>query len=398
MADRNRAQQKSTASEKQRKLRLGAAYGMGVLMFCVAGAGVVYAFGFSDLFATEYDLADFEEHVAAIIEPEPEKPKVLDTEDYNRRIELLANNPKMITRTATTTVDGVATTTTIAEPEPDASPVPPFLYPVDAPYPNVGALLPFNRIVAYYGNFYSTKMGALGEYPADEMIERLMVEVAKWEAADPETPVKPAIDYIAVTAQGSAGADGMYRLRMPHDQIDHALALADRVDGIVILEVQPGLSPLQVEIEMLEKYLSMPQVHLAIDPEFVMKSGDAPGTVIGTVDAVDVNRAAEYLAALVREHNLPPKVLIVHRFTQKMVTNYQNIKPLPEVQMVMDMDGWGTPERKFGTYNWIVAPEPVQFTGFKIFYKNDLKPPSRGLLTPDELLELRPRPIFIQYQ
>jgi hypothetical protein len=40
----------------------------------------------------------------------------------------------------------------------------------------------------------------------------------------------------------------------------------------------------------------------------------------------------------------------------------------------------------------------VQFTGFKIFYKNDLKPPSDRLLTPSDLLELSPRPMFIQYQ
>ncbi len=360
----------------------------GVFAFCLVGASIVYAFGYSDLFSDEYDLAELHQEAVEMVAPAPE-PKVLDREEYDRRLALLANNPPVVaTSTASTTPDRV----------PDWSPVPPFLYPTDAPYPKVGAILPFHRIVAYYGNFYSTKMGALGEYPADEMIERLQAEVRNWEEADPETPVMPAIDYIAVTAQGSAGEDGMYRLRMPHDQIDHALALAKRVDGIVILEVQAGLSPLQREIETLEKYLMLPQVHLAIDPEFAMKTGDAPGTVIGTVDAVDVNSAAEYLATLVQEHDLPPKVLIVHRFTQKMVTNYDKIAPLPEVQIVMDMDGWGTPERKFGTYNWIVAPEPVQFTGFKLFYKNDLKPPSRGLLTPKELLELRPRPIFIQYQ
>ncbi|MDP3402915.1 MAG: hypothetical protein Q8S35_03115, partial [bacterium] len=89
---------------------------------------------------------------------------------------------------------------------------------------------------------------------------------------------------------------------------------------------------------------------------------------------------------------------IVHRFTQKMVTNYQNIRPLPEVQIVMDMDGWGPPTLKLGTYRQFVAPEPVQFTGFKIFYKNDLKPPSERLLTPGDLLKLTPQPMFIQYQ
>jgi hypothetical protein len=36
-------------------------------------------------------------------------------------------------------------------------------WPVKAPYPLAGALLPYNRIIAYYGNLYSTRMGILGE-------------------------------------------------------------------------------------------------------------------------------------------------------------------------------------------------------------------------------------------
>ena len=36
--------------------------------------------------------------------------------------------------------------------------------------------------------------------------------------------------------------------------------------------------------------------------------------------------------------------------------------------------------------------------GIKIFYKNDLKPPSLGLLSPSEVLNLNPKPIFVQYQ
>ncbi len=42
-----------------------------------------------------------------------------------------------------------------------------------------GSILPQKRIVAYYGNPRSTKMGVLGEYPKDEMLRRLKVEVAK---------------------------------------------------------------------------------------------------------------------------------------------------------------------------------------------------------------------------
>ena len=81
-----------------------------------------------------------------------------------------------------------------------------------------------------------------------------------------------------------------------------------------------------------------------------------------------------------------------------MITNYKAIKPLAEVQMVMDMDGWGNPAKKLGTYQYVVYKEPVQFTGFKLFYKNDLFAPSTRMLTPEDLLKLSPQPLFIQYQ
>lgn len=266
------------------------------------------------------------------------------------------------------------------------------------PYPLPGALLPNNRIMAYYGNFYSTGMGVLGATPPSAMIPKLKAAVAQWQAADPSTPVIPAIDYIDVTAQGSAGKDGKYRARMPDSQIDIALDLAKQVNGIVILDIQVGLSTLPAELPLLEKYLSMPNVHLAIDPEFAMHNGAKPGTVVGSFSAADINYAANYLAGLVKKNNLPPKILIVHRFTQGMVTGSAQITPLPEVQVVMDMDGWGSATRKIGTYQAYEQNAPVQFTGFKLFYKNDLKAPSTALMTPAQILKLTPQPLFIQYQ
>jgi len=267
------------------------------------------------------------------------------------------------------------------------------------PYPLAGAILPFKRIVVYYGNLYSKKMGALGEYAPKEMLSRLDAEVKKWEKADPSTPVQPGLHYIAVVASGEKGKAGLYRTRMPFKQIDSVLTISRmRKNMIVFLDIQVALGNIRDELPQLEPYLKLPNVHLGIDPEFSMKDGSLPGRRIGTYDAADINYCSEYLSRLVKKYNLPPKVFTVHRFTKKMVTNYQNIKLRPEVQIVMHMDGWGEPELKKGTYRHFIYSEPVQFTGFKLFYKNDLKKAPNRMMTPDELLKLKPAPIYIQYQ
>ncbi len=389
------------------------------IFVCVVVLCSVY-FITSFLFKDKYDINSIK-GISDSAEKAADIPLVLDKKLYNERMIALANNPAPKEATTTpstsstplgTSSPGLAATSTPITPSYESTlatlvanasattsiSIPNKPWPVPAAYPKYGALLPFNRIIAYYGNFYSTKMGVLGEYPPEVMLPKLMAEVAKWKAADPETPVIPAIHYIVTTAQGSAGQDGMYRLRMPDSQIQKAIDLAKEVNGIVFLDVQVGLSTLQSELPILAEFLKLPNVHLGIDPEFSMKTGAKPGTVIGTFSSADINYATNFLAKIVNENNLPPKILIIHRFTRPMVTGSQNIKLLPEVQVVIDMDGWGPPAQKLRTYHDFIQSEPVQFTGFKLFYKNDLLPPSSGMLTPAQLLKLTPRPAYIQYQ
>ncbi len=316
---------------------------------------------------------------------------------YNAKLLAIANVPsRTITIVVTSTIPGTTTIqrSTITKVVSSTSPWP----VMTAPIPDAGALLPFNRIVAYYGNFYSTQMGVLGEYPPGQMMAMLASTTAEWAAADPSTPVIPALDYIAVTAQGSPGADGKYRARMPASQIEKAISLANSVNGLVFLDIQVGWSNVETEVPLLAQYLKLPNVELSLDPEFDMEPGIKPDQEIGTMSATDIDWAANYLANIVTQNNLPPKILVVHRFTESMVTNYQDITPLPQVQIVMDMDGWGSQAKKINTYQRIEAAEPVQFTGFKLFYKNDLLPPSTGMLTPQQILKLSPQPSYIQYQ
>lgn len=267
--------------------------------------------------------------------------------------------------------------------------------------PQAGAILPFYRPIAYYGNLYSNRMGALGKWPKNEMIPRLLKEVEEWNKVDTVIKSVPCLHYIAVTAQGAPGKDNMWRYRMPYNQIDTILNWAKEINAVVFIDIQVGLSDVQSEVPHFEQYLSLPNVHLGIDPEFAMnaKGGKRPGSVIGSLDAKDINWVSNYLVDLVKKNNLPPKMFMIHRFTQGMVTNAKDIQTHPELQIVMDMDGWGPPEKKRSTYYSWINPQPVQFTGFKLFYVNDTeKSGQKEMMTKEEVANLRPRPIYIQYQ
>jgi hypothetical protein len=270
-------------------------------------------------------------------------------------------------------------------------------WPVDGPAPLPGAILPSKRIVAYYGNPLSKRMGALGEYAKDDMLSRLEDQIAEWRSADPGTPVLPALHLIAVVAQGDSGVTGKYRSIVRDTLVEQVYGWAKEIDGILFLDIQTGLSDIRELLPRFDHFMERPDVHLGIDPEFMMKTGHKPGTKIGTIDAADINYATDHLAKLVREHGLPPKVLVIHRFTRGMVTNYDDIVLRPEVQIVMHMDGWGAPWLKRDSYKDYIVKEPVQYAGFKLFYHNDTKA-GDPLMTPTDLLRLTPRPLYIQYQ
>lgn len=271
-------------------------------------------------------------------------------------------------------------------------------WPVKSPATLPGSILPDKRIVAYYGNPFSKKMGALGEFSKDDMLRRLKGEVTAWQTADPATPVQPALHLIAVVAQAEPGKDGKYRMIMPDKIINQVHDWAKEAGALLFIDIQTGHDDIRSLLPRFEWILKNPDVHLGIDPEFnLIKSGKKPGTKIGSYDAADINYASSYLKNLVNNYQLPPKVFTVHRFTKGGVTNAKDIILHPEVQMVMHMDGWGAPWLKRDSYKDYIVAEPVQYTGFKLFYRNDTKK-GDPLLKPQDILKLNPKPLYIQYQ
>lgn len=254
-------------------------------------------------------------------------------------------------------------------------------------------LLPEHRIVSFYGNPRSARMGILGQLPRDSLLRRLREQAAAYAAADTATPVIPALHLVTVVAQKSPGAQKLYRARMPVELVEQVASWVEPDSMLLFLDIQPGASDMLTEARNYLPFLARPGVHLALDPEFAMAVGEVPGTRIGSIDADDVNEVIDLLADLVETRSLPPKILIVHRFTERMLTGAERIRPDPRVQVVITMDGFGPPALKEDSYRCIVGQRPVQFTGFKLFYRQDVP-----LMGPARVLTLRPAPHVIIYQ
>ncbi len=249
------------------------------------------------------------------------------------------------------------------------------------------------RIVAYYGNVSAPSLGVLGQSPPPVMLAALAAETKRWEAADPSTPARCALEMIAVVVQGGAGPSGLYRGRTSAKVLDQVVALARGAGCLTILDVQVGWSNVAAELPYLQRWLEQPDVHLALDPEWDMPSGVLPGTQIGTMDAVDINAAIALLDRIAVEKKLGPKLLVVHRFRSFMVTNPTNIAPTENIRLVVNMDGFGAVSTKLNSYRVARRGIPTTLAGMKLFFKND-----KPLMPPEQVVALKPAPVFINYQ
>src|SRR5690606_29743800 len=103
------------------------------------------------------------------------------------------------------------------------------------------------------------------------------------------------------------------------------------------------------------------------------------------------------LSGLVREHDLPEKVLIYHQFHVTSVRDEDDLRPHPGIVMVKSVDGVGVPQEKVATWNRLTEDLPhYVYSGFKLFFDEDTR---RGpLMEPDEVLDLRPQPSYVLYE
>lgn len=266
--------------------------------------------------------------------------------------------------------------------------------PPESTGPGTPVVLPTFRIVSYYGSPLSPLMGILGEYPMDEMFKKLDAQAAVYQQLDPSRPVLRAAEIIAVVAEASPGPYGTYAADLSAAMIDQYAAATRARGDLLILDVQVGRSSIESQVKNMMPYLAFPNVELALDPEFDMGPGQIPGVEIGSIKTSDINWTIQQLSNLVRQDDLPQKVLIVHQFLPGMFPGWQDVKPAPGVAFVTDTDGFGTQVEKIDNYDRYIAGQPIQgFGGMKLFYKWDV-----NMMTPQEVLALKPSPSLIIYQ
>jgi hypothetical protein len=251
-------------------------------------------------------------------------------------------------------------------------------------------LFPRFRIVAFDGVPGNPALGPIGRMGAEEAASRLEEQASAYETDDRE--LLPALHLIAVVAQADAGDDELYRQRLEDSVIEEYLDVARRHDMLLLLDIQPGHADFIDEVEELESFLREPDVGIALDSEWHLADGETPGTDLGSVEAQEVNEVAEYMQEIAAEEDLPEKLLLIHQFDASMVTDRDEITELPRVAIAFSIDGFGSPEVKRGVYGRL-APRDGQRSAFKLFYEED-----SPLMSPDQVLDLRPRPQVILYE
>jgi hypothetical protein len=252
-------------------------------------------------------------------------------------------------------------------------------------------LFPDRRIVAYYGAPQDDELGALGIGTPAHAARRLERQAKPY--ATKARPVLPAMELLAVTAAASPGEGDRYNTRQDPSIIDRYLRAARRAKALLVLDIQPGRSDFFTEATRLKRWLKEPDVGLALDPEWRMGPGQVPGQVIGHVDAREVNAVSAWLSKLTVQGKLPQKLFLVHQFTNEMVDDTQ-LHPRAGLAMVLNADGFGTQALKKVKYKAFTA-SPRRFfgEGFKLFYREDTR-----LMTPREVLRLRPPPDVVVYE
>jgi hypothetical protein len=256
-------------------------------------------------------------------------------------------------------------------------------------------LFPGHQFVALYGAIGTGALGVLGEQDAAATVQRAKDVAAPYESLSDKTVV-PLMEIIATVAAGAAGPDGDYSNEIDPETIRPWIQAAADAGQYVVLDLQPGRSDFLSQAKRYQSLLELPNVGLALDPEWRLKPDQVPLRQIGSVSAAEVNEVSAWLAQLTNEKGLPPKMFVLHQFRLAMIQDRQTLDMShPELAMLIHADGQGGQPDKQATWRALHqgAPEGMAW-GWKNFYDED-----KPMLTPDQTMrDVAPLPDLVTYQ
>ncbi|HTS96165.1 MAG TPA: hypothetical protein VMI33_06055 [Streptosporangiaceae bacterium] len=255
-------------------------------------------------------------------------------------------------------------------------------------------LFPRHRLVALYGHPGTPSLGALGQQGLRASIARARMLAARYRPLS-TVPVIPAFEIIATVAEASPGPDGDYSYQTPVALLRPWVRRAIAAGMYVILDLQAGRASLLAQAKVYQSLLRLPDVGLALDPEWKLQPGQRPLRQIGSVSSIEVNGVIRWLAGLTARYRLPQKVLVLHQFKLSMIQGEQRLDTrYGDLAIVIHMDGQGTPADKEQTWAAVTAAAPAGvFFGWKNFFTKD-----HPMMSPGQTMARTPQPVMISYQ
>jgi len=250
------------------------------------------------------------------------------------------------------------------------------------------------RYVAFYGHPDTTALGVLGEQDGAATIERMQPFLDAYQGDGAQTI--PTFEIIATVASAGPGEDGNYSYEWPAETFDDLFATAEANDAYILLDLQPGRSDFLTQAKLYEDLLMLPNVGLALDPEWRLGPNQVHLQQVGNVNAAEVNEVVTWLGDLVRDNGLPQKMLLLHMFRTTMITERETLIDRPELQVVIQMDGDGTEAQKDNTWAQLRTGFEDAFWswGWKNFFDED----EPGPPTPESTMSKKPTPVYVSYQ
>jgi hypothetical protein len=255
-------------------------------------------------------------------------------------------------------------------------------------------LFPGRLLVALYGHPGAPALGALGQQGLQASITRARKVAAQYRALS-HVPVVPAFEIIATVAGARPGMDGDYSYASSAASLLPWVRQATAHGIYVILDLQPGRASLLAQAVRYESLLELPDVGLALDPEWNLQPGQLPLHQIGGVSADEANGVIRWLARLTAQHRLPQKLLVLHQFRLSMIRDERKLDTRhQDLAILIHMDGQGSPGAKQATWNSVTRAAPAGvFFGWKNFYVKD-----HPMFSPRATMARTPHLCMVSYQ